>query len=141
MTKDRNQARLANESFYEAFERLDISRMQDVWRRAAHVKCIHPGGALLTGYEAVLKSWEEIFSQTLSIHFDLSNISVELKGDVAWITLTEQVTLNSTDGMSKGLMIATNIFEWAEDRWQMIHHHAAPAPLNTPANRSRQTLH
>ena len=34
----------ANAAFYHAFESFDLTRMEDVWLRAAHVKCVHRAG-------------------------------------------------------------------------------------------------
>lgn len=135
------RVRLANAAFYKAFESLDVLQMADVWRRGEHVRCVHPGGELLSGYNAVMRSWEEIFSNTISIRFDLSNLSIHLRGELAWVTLLENVSVSAHTGLSRGVMIATNVFEHAEDRWQLIHHHAAPSPVGPPAAHPKQTLH
>ena len=36
----------ANQRFYEAFESLDITKMDEVWAHLGYVTCIHPGWAL-----------------------------------------------------------------------------------------------
>lgn len=132
---------VANETFYKAFESLDISRMAEVWQKSDRVKCVHPGGELLAGREAVMKSWEDIFSNTLSVHFDLSHVSIDVRGDLAWVTLHENVVINAEGAISKGMMIATNIYERSGDRWLLLHHHAAASPMNVPSSRSKPTLH
>lgn len=133
--------REANAGFYKAFESLDVSQMAEVWLRADHVRCVHPGGELLLGYDAVVRSWEEIFSNTLHIRFDLTNISVHRLGEAAWVTLLETVQVSAHTGSSRGVMITTNIFERDGGLWRLVHHHAAPAPIGPPAARPRQTLH
>ena len=51
------QVRHANERFYRAFEALDIDLMDAVWLHTERAKCVHPGWELLSGWEAVRKSW------------------------------------------------------------------------------------
>ena len=36
----------ANRMFYEAFESLDIAKMDEVWAHLDYVTCVHPGWAL-----------------------------------------------------------------------------------------------
>ena len=43
----------ANQSFYEAFESLDIARMDCVWMHQDYVTCIHPGWTIRSGWPAV----------------------------------------------------------------------------------------
>jgi ketosteroid isomerase-like protein len=138
---EEDEVREANAAFYKAFESLDVSRMAEVWLRAGHVRCVHPGGELLTGYDAVLRGWEEIFSHTVSIRFEVSQVSVHLRGDLAWVTAQETVQISAHTGFSRGVMIATNVFERDGGLWRIVHHHAAPAPSGPPPPRPRQTLH
>ena len=56
------QVRHANERFYRAFEALDIDLMDAVWLHTERAKCVHPGWELLSGWEAVRKSWAAIFA-------------------------------------------------------------------------------
>ena len=51
----------ANTRFYQVFEALDIAAMEGVWVHDEHVKCVHPGWPLLTGWDAVRESWRTIF--------------------------------------------------------------------------------
>ena len=43
----------ANARFYQAFETLDLARMDQVWAHGEHVQCVHPGWPLLVGWAAV----------------------------------------------------------------------------------------
>jgi SnoaL-like domain len=58
LTPDEDQAELieANARFYRAFESFDLGQMEQVWSHADHVRCIHPGWALLAGWDAVRES-------------------------------------------------------------------------------------
>ena len=61
---DADDVEEANARFYRAFETLDIAEMDQVWVHAEHARCVHPGWALLCGWEAVRHSWQTIFTNT-----------------------------------------------------------------------------
>lgn len=116
----------ANLEFYRAFETLHLQRMADVWLREPYVKCVHPGAEMLTGYDAVLHSWKEIFEHTERIKFSVHDIDVHVFGDVAWVTLTEAVETGFSRHERGTSVMATNVFERRAGRWYMVHHHASP---------------
>lgn len=125
----------ANARFYRAFESLDLAEMEAVWAKGEHVKCIHPGWTLLAGWEAVRASWEAIFKNTAEIRFSLTDVSVHVDGNLAWVTCTENILSQARGNISVTSVLATNLFERSGGRWLMIHHHAshifsgeAPAP-------------
>jgi ketosteroid isomerase-like protein len=123
----------ANAAFYRAFEALDLARMREVWLRAPYIKCVHPGWGLLVGWGPVMESWERIFAGTLQMRFLLSGVQVEVKGDLAWVVVTEHLESHQRDGKVTTQVQATNLFERREDRWFLIHHHGSPvySPLTT----------
>ena len=63
-----------NRRFYEAFESLDFKRMEGIWLREDYIKCVHPGWALLSGWDAVMESWRRIFENTQQMRFTLTNV-------------------------------------------------------------------
>jgi len=122
----------ANARFYRAFETLDLARMEAVWAHADHVKCVHPGWPLLTGWESVRSSWEAIFENTAEMNFTLSEVRAEAAGDFAWVTCTENI-LSAVDGrVSVTSVLATNLFERGPDGWRMVHHHASHVLASPP---------
>ena len=115
----------ANAAFYRAFEALDLRAMEEVWAHGEHVKCVHPGWPLLTGWEAVRASWETIFLNTQEMRFTLTDVRVAAAGDLAWVTCTENI-LSDTDGrVGVTSILATNLFERDRGAWRMVHHHAS----------------
>ena len=116
----------ANTAFYRAFESLNLTRMEDVWLRAANVKCVHPGWGLLVGWGPVMESWQRIFANTVAMHFTLTGIHVEVVGDLAWVVLTENLESQHREGSAAAQVQATNIFERQEGRWFLVHHHGSP---------------
>jgi len=114
----------ANESFYRAFESLDIKQMDDVWAKEDYVTCIHPGWSLRSGWPAVRDSWVMIFNNTFSMQFRLSDVMIQVAGDVAWVLCMENITSGAQGEESR--VLATNLFERHHGQWLMIHHHGSP---------------
>jgi len=115
----------ANARFYRAFEALDIAEMDRVWAHGEHVKCVHPGWPLLSGWEAVRESWDTIFTNTEEMRFTLSNVSAMVGGDLAWVTCTENILSDVGGRVTVTAILATNLFERDAGGWRVIHHHAS----------------
>ena len=127
MLKERiEEVTRANEAFYEAFESLDIANMDQVWAKQEYVTCIHPGWTLRLGWPAVRDSWVLIFNNTFSMAFDLTEIQIQVAGDLAWVICTENITSRQGDVTQESRVLATNLFERLDGRWLMIHHHGSP---------------
>ena len=128
------QVKRANELFYRAFETLDITNMAAVWVQAERAKCVHPGWSLLSGWEAILQSWEAIFANTDYMRFVITEVVVHLYGRVAWVTCIENLS-DAPDTLQMARIFATNIYEQLGDEWRIVHHHASPVMRPTPAMR------
>ena len=115
----------ANARFYRAFETLDIAEMDRVWSHGDHVKCVHPGWPLLSGWDAVRESWARIFENTEEMRFTLSNVQAMVGGDLAWVTCTENILSETGGRLSVTAILATNLFERDGADWRLVHHHAS----------------
>ena len=125
MNREQQEVAKANESFYRAFESRDIKRMESVWDRDDAIQCGHPGWRILRGWQPVMESWRAIFENTPQIRFLLTDVTVEMRGELAWVTLYESIN-SSLEGQSVTAMIlTTNIFRRGSDGWRMIHHHGS----------------
>jgi ketosteroid isomerase-like protein len=122
---DRADVEEANAAFYRAFESLDIAEMDGVWAHDDHVRCVHPGWPLLCGWDAVRDSWRRIFENTEEMRFSLSAVTVEVVGDFAWVTCTENILSEVGDRVAVTAILATNLFERAATGWLLVHHHAS----------------
>ncbi len=132
MTDEEQKVAQANESFYRAFESLDIKQMEKVWGEEKEIECGHPGWRILRGRDAVMESWRRIFENTPSIRFSLSDVSIQVRGQVAWVTLYENLE-SMVEGQKVGAMIlTTNIFEKFADGWRLILHHGSSVAQQAP---------
>ncbi|TAJ24850.1 MAG: DUF4440 domain-containing protein [Nitrospirae bacterium] len=116
----------ANEEFYHAFESLDVGRMDRIWLQQEYVTCIHPGWGLRVGWPAVRDSWVLIFNNTFAMTFELTEIQIQVAGDVAWVICTENIASRQGDTSQESRVLATNLYEKMENGWKIIHHHGSP---------------
>ncbi|HTR62245.1 MAG TPA: nuclear transport factor 2 family protein [Candidatus Binataceae bacterium] len=123
---DRDGVVAANRAFYDAFESLEIARMESVWLQDQRIVCIHPGWRKLVGWGPVMTSWEGIFDGAFEMKFELGEMDVMISGDLAVVIVEENLTQRGYDGISRSLVLSTNVFERVGDRWLMVLHHGSP---------------
>jgi ketosteroid isomerase-like protein len=141
MQTDEQEVAKANENFYRAFESLDIKQMEQVWARQSHIQCGHPGWRILRGWDPVMESWRRIFENTPSIRFVLTEVSIEIRGTVAWVTLYENLT-SSVEGQNVSATVLTaNIFQKGAEGWRMILHHGSSVAQQPAPPRNPPTVH
>src|SRR5689334_6829650 len=99
--------------------------MDGVWAHGEHVKCVHPGWPLLSGWDAVRESWARIFDNTAEMRFTLSNVQAMAGGDLAWVSCTENILSEVNGRLSVTAILATNLFERDGAGWRLVHHHAS----------------
>ena len=122
---DRAAVREANERFYRAFESLDLAEMDGIWAHGDHVACVHPGWNRLHGWDDVRRSWAAIFQSTSEMRFTITDVLVEVRGDLGWVHCTENIISEIRGSLSITAILATNVFERNAARWRLVHHHAS----------------
>jgi ketosteroid isomerase-like protein len=111
----------ANRAFYDAFEARDMDAMSDSWEHSDRVVCTHPGWQTLRGWASVSSSWFALFSNSLPLQFILTNEAVAVEGDVAWVSVDENVIGDSVSGT----VAALNLFVFDGQRWRVVAHHGS----------------
>ena len=122
---DHTEVEEANLRFYQAFETLDLTRMDAVWLHTERAQCVHPGWPLIVGWAAIRGSWETIFANTTEMRFTIADARVAGGPDLAWVTCTENILADVQGRVSVTSLLATNVFERAPEGWRMVHHHAS----------------
>jgi ketosteroid isomerase-like protein len=123
---DPEQVIEANLNFYFALESLNVELMEEVWLTDGSACCVHPGGERLAGWENIRANWERIFRNTTFMRVDISEVSVEVHGTVAWVTCLENIATGAGDQLHRARAYATNIFAFEEDAgWLLVLHHAS----------------
>lgn len=112
----------ANQAFYDAHERRDIDAMRAAWEHSDRVVCVHPGWPILRTWPPVEESWRRILGGPGRNQFILTNEAVAIHGDLAWVTLDE----NLVDAGGTGTVAATNLYGRTGGRWLLVVHHGSP---------------
>lgn len=112
----------ANRRYYEAFEAKDMDAMSDLWERSDRSICTHPGWATLEGWGPVAASFFALFQGGQQIQFVLTRELVFVSGEMAWVSLDENLL-----GDQGGVTVATvNIFtRQGGGDWRMVCHHGS----------------
>ena len=118
-----------NEIFYKALGTRNLELMDQVWVKDSRAGCVHPGWIMINGWQAVRQSWENVFDPNDQVDIRLSSITVEIKGEVAWVTCIQQLIYINRDPIGINMSQSTNIFERHDSGWLMILHHASPIPI------------
>jgi ketosteroid isomerase-like protein len=118
--------REANLAFYQAFASPELAQMCEVWERSDAIRCVHPGWPLLKGWDAVMRSWEAIFTNTTLMQFAITGTCITVVGDWVWVACAENVTSVVEGRVLESTVQATNIYRKREGRWLMVYHHGTP---------------
>ena len=126
---DKEAIRQANRAFYDAFESLEVERMEKIWLQEPHIVCIHPGWHPLSGWGPIMHSWERIFDSTFEMTFEISEVQLLQDGNLAVVVVQENLTQRGYDGTAKSTVLATNVFERSGTEWKMVLHHGSPVAM------------
>lgn len=121
----------ANKKFYVALGDRNIDLMRTVFVRDSRAGCTHPGWVMLRGWDAIMQSWENVFDPEDKLNIKLHNVTVDIKGDTAWVTCIQELTYVRREPVMMNVSVSTNIFERTESGWLMVIHHASPVPFET----------
>jgi len=111
-----------NQRFYDAIEGRDLPAMEALWEHSERVTCVHPGWTILRGWPDVQDSWRRILQGPGHNQFILTNVSVSIQQDTAWVVLDE----NLMTGGAATTVATVNIFVRTGEAWSMVTHHGAP---------------
>lgn len=111
----------ANRAFYDAFEAKDLDGVCALWEHSDRVQCTHPGWSILRGWDEVGGAWAALIEGPDQVQFMLTNERVEVQGDVAWLTLDEDIL---GDGGSTTVS-TINLFARTTGGWKMVGHHGS----------------
>jgi ketosteroid isomerase-like protein len=140
MVDDKQEVARANQDFYRAFETLKIEEMEKVWAKNTEIQCGHPGWRVLRGWGPVMESWKRIFENTPSMKFTLTDVKVEVRSEIAWVTLYENLNSSIQGQDYSAAILTTNIFQKTLEGWRMILHHGSSVS-QPPDEDDNSTVH
>jgi ketosteroid isomerase-like protein len=116
----------ANQAFYDAFARGDLTGVDALWARRAPVACIHPGWDALHGRDEVMASWRSILHGSGPPVRCVRPIASVL-GECAFVVCGENI--------QGAELVATNVFVREDGVWKLVHHHAGPVQRRVEVRR------
>ena len=123
------EVQAANRRFYDAFEARDLDAMSDVWEHSDRVACTHPGWRTLRGWGAVSARGSPCSAARSTLQFILTDEAVEVAGDVAWVTVDE----NLLDAEAAAPSPPSTSSSARRGGWRLVAHHGSPvAPQPGP---------
>ncbi len=131
----------AEEAFYGAFARLDLEAMGALWVEGANASCVHPGGPLIQGKQAVIQGWAEIFAGADPPGIAYRVVSRHESGALAVHLVKESIRPHRAASANASLVIATNVYILDGDGWRMLAHHASLPLMPGRGERERTGLH
>ncbi|GAB4834577.1 F-box protein skip8 [Ancistrocladus abbreviatus] len=110
-----------NAEFFNIIRDRSLSAMSCFWLNADYVKCIHASGELFSGYNAVMQSWQIAFNweQQQGNGLQIRDVRTRVLTDMAWVTMKTYVDMDTVP------YNVTNVFEFHNGRWYMVHHHCS----------------
>ncbi|PRQ17363.1 putative F-box domain, NTF2-like domain-containing protein [Rosa chinensis] len=112
---------MVNVQFFNFIRDRSLPEMSRLWLNADYVKCVHPSGEFFSGYNAVVQSWQLAFNWEQGVNFQVRDVRARVLTDMAWVTMKTYVG----DHLDTGPFSVTNIFEFHNGRWYMVHHHSS----------------
>lgn len=98
-----------------------MDRLSDLWEHSDRVVCTHPGWASLVGWGRVAASYYSIFANPERLQVILTEPSVVVHGDAAWVVVSE----NLLGGAMGATVAAMNLFVRDGSSWKMVGHHGS----------------
>ena len=107
--------------FYEAFTRCDPDVMAELWADE-DVVCVHPGLGAIADYDAIIRSWANIFSNADRTEIKFTVLNRVVSDELAVHVVTEEML---SSGAVAAVVLATNVYRKYDSDWFMVEHHAS----------------
>ena len=128
--------------FYEALQQGDIVKLMAVWTDDDEIVCVHPGGARVIGAAAIRASFEAIFGNG-PVPAHPEQVHRLQSVGCAMHHLVERITIQTSEGVQIGWVLATNVYLKTALGWRLVAHHASPGSPHDqqPDGDAPSTLH
>lgn len=107
-----------NTEFCRIIRERSLPAMGRFWLHADYVKCIHSSGQLNMGFNAVMNSWAAAFNWGQAVALQIRDVRARVSTGMAWVTMKAYIDLEADQ------FFMTNVYEFHQGRWCMVHHHS-----------------
>lgn len=104
-----------------------MEAMWDLWERSERSTCTHPGWATLRGWGPIAASFFAMFQAYQGMQFVLTEERAQVVGDVAWVTVEENLLGEDSGDTVAGLNIFVRFdgVRGADHGWRLVCHHGS----------------
>lgn len=110
--------------FYAAFNRRDLEKMTQIWSQTDEAVIINPVG-ITRGWEEIRAAYARMFSGPGSAQVEFYDYSVHEDGELFYAVGLERGEFRREGTRISLAARATNIFQWIDGRWRLVHHHVS----------------
>jgi ketosteroid isomerase-like protein len=114
-------------TFYESISDRDFDRMSSVWEPSVRSTCVHPGQPVQRGWNQVANSWAALLEGPPRNQFILSDATITIEGDLAWVVLHEDI-IDST-GPAR-TVASINVLARHGEQWLFVCHHGSTVQVH-----------
>ena len=119
-------AEAAEEAFYDALRRGDLTGLMSLWADDDDALCIHPNGPRLVGRRAIDASWSEILSDGgMDVH--ATSVRIFAGAMLSVHSVIEELQVEGDGGTELLACVATNVYVRDSGGWRLLIHHAGAA--------------
>lgn len=127
-TSMNNQTLLqANDALYSGLNEMFIGNLQPLealWSHSDSISYMGPFGGYLRGWDAVHKDFQAVTDMKIGGKLSCELLGSNVVGTVGYISCVEVGENIDPSGQAVAVRHrATNIFQWENDRWRLVHHH------------------
>ena len=125
-----DSVKIANDAFYSALSKRDVSAIQKVWSSDADIQNIGPRSKVAdVGWDAHKVSYERTFDAFPALKVSMPDPRIKINGSTAWVSGIEHAERKTKKGETvKGTNLGTSIFVKQAGNWRMVYHHASAIP-------------
>lgn len=81
----------------------------------------------------MIQSWQLAFNWEQGVDFQVQDVKARVQTDIAWVTMKTYIDIDA------GPFNMTNVFEFHNGRWYMVHHHSSVMLIDGEVN--QQVVH
>lgn len=114
----------------KAWEQKDLSVLRDIYAEEAIVFNTVPPPRF-SDFKTFENTLQHYFGKLSELTFFTSNIQIEVKDEVAWITSQYLLAYQAAGKLLRENGRWTEIFQKQEGEWKLTHLHSSPDPLQS----------
>jgi ketosteroid isomerase-like protein len=112
--------------FYCAFNRRDLSLMEQNWDNSEEAAMDNPLGGIKRGWNQIRKVYERIFDNAATVRLEFFDYTLHIIHDVFYAVGRERGRVEAREGTLSLAIRSTRVFRrMASGQWRQVHYHGS----------------